>query len=135
MMNTDRAKYSKNMAIISLVFVPGSILLLVLSSVIPAEFLPPVAEDVIYLTLFGLACAMQIAAFVLGIIAVKYKPSGLSITALVISIVVIVLEVVFVAMTIWMIMAACNALVDFFDSPELRETLDGCASMGTLLWR
>ena len=134
-MNNDRAKYSKIMAIISLALVPGSILLLVLSSVIPADFLSPATEDAVYLTLFGVACAMQIAAFVLGIIAVKYKPSGLSITALVISIVVIVLEVVFVAMTIWMIMTACNAMIDFFESPELRETLDGCASMGTLLWR
>ena len=134
-MNNDRAKYSKIMAIISLALVPGSILLLVLSSVIPADFLSPATEDAVYLTLFGVACAMQIAAFVLGIIAVKYKPSGWSITALVISIVVIVLEVVFVAMTIWMIMTACNAMIDFFESPELRETLDGCASMGTLLWR
>ncbi len=135
MMTNDKAKYSNIMAIISLAFVPASIFLLVLSGMIPSDVLPEGAEDIVYLVLFGLAAAMQIAAFVLGIIAVKYKPSGLSITALVISIVVIVLEVVFVAMTIWMIMAACNAMVDFFESPELRETLDGCASMGTLLWR
>lgn len=134
-MNTDRAKYSKIMAIISLSLVPGSILLLVLTGILPSDIMSPAVEDVIYPILLGLAGAMQIAAFVLGIIAVKYKPSGWSITALVISIVVIVLEVVFVAMTIWMLMAACNAMVDFFESPELRETLDGCASMGTLLWR
>lgn len=134
-MNNDRAKYSKIMAIISLALVPGSILLLVLTSILPFDIMSPAVEDVVYTILFGIAGAMQIAAFVLGIIAVKYKPSGWSITALVISIVVIVLEVVFVAMTIWMIMTACNAMIDFFESPELRETLDGCASMGTLLWR
>ena len=134
-MNTDRAKYSKIMAIISLSLVPGSILLLVLTGILPSDIMSPAVEDVIYPILLGLAGAMQIAAFVLGIIAVKYRPSGWSITALVISIVVIVLEVVFVAMTIWMLVAACNAMVDFFESPELRETLDGCASMGTLLWR
>lgn len=134
-MNNDRAKYSKIMAIISLALVPGSILLLVLTSILPSDIMSPAVEDVVYTILFGIAGAMQIAAFVLGIIAVKYKPSGWSITALVISIVVIVLEVVFVAMTIWMIMTACNAMIDFFESPELRETLDGCASMGTLLWR
>lgn len=134
-MNNDRAKYSKIMAIISLALVPGSILLLVLTSILPSDIMSPAVEDVVYTILLGNAGAMQIAAFVLGIIAVKYKPSGWSITALVISIVVIVLEVVFVAMTIWMIMTACNAMIDFFESPELRETLDGCASMGTLLWR
>ena len=133
-MNTDRAKYSKIMAIISLSLVPGSILLLVLTGILPSDIMSPAVEDVIYPILLGLAGAMQIAAFVLGIIAVKYKPSGWSITALVISIVVIVVEVVFVAMTIWMFMAACNAMVDFLESPELRETLDGCASMGALLW-
>ncbi len=129
-MDMDRAEHSKITAIISLALLQGSILMVVLSGVLPSG-----TPDVAFTILVALAGAMQIAAFVLGIIAVKYKPSGLSITALVLSIVVIVLEVLFIALTIWMIMAACGATVDFLESPELRETLDGCASMGAMLWR
>jgi len=134
-MNTDRAKYSKITAIISLALLPGSILLLMLTWNLPSDIMSLETADVVYPMLLGFAGVMQIAAFILGIIAVKYKPSGLSITALVLSIVVIVLEVVFVAMTIWLIITACNAVADFFGSPEWGETLEGCASMGTLLWR
>lgn len=124
-MNTDRAKYSRITAIISLALMPGSFLMFFLMDLIPAE-----APDGVFLMMLGLVGAMQIAAFVLGIIAVKYKPSGLSITALVISIVVIVLEILFVAFTVWVMVASCNAMMNYFESPEFQHTLDGCASMG-----
>lgn len=129
-MNTDRAKHSRVTAIVSLALLLGSILMLVFTGVLPSG-----TPDGVFLFLLVLAGAMQIAAFVLGIIAVKYKPSGWSITALVLSIVVIVLEILFVAFTIWVIVASCNAMVDYFDSPEFQRTLDGCASMGFIIGR
>lgn len=129
-MNNDKAKYSRIMAIISLALLPGSFLMLFLTDLIPSG-----APDGVFLAMLGLAAAMQIAAFVLGIIAVKYKPSGWSITALVLSIVVIVLEILFIALTVWVIVSSCNAMIDYYESPEFRRTLDGCASMGFIMRR
>lgn len=129
-MNTENVKVSKITAIISLALIPGSFLMFILLGLVSDA-----APDEIYLVMLGLAIAMQIASFVLGIIAVKLKPSGLSITALVISIVVIVLEVLYVAFTIWVIYMACNALmmpIENTDS-EFWRMVDGCATMGFIL--
>lgn len=123
-------KQSKNatvLAIISLSLLAGSFLILPLLDVIGNCFGEVASEWMIVVFLM-----MQVASLVLSIIAMKYKTNAIAIISLVFSIVVIVLEIVFVALLIWTIGMACSALAGEVNNPgsEFWQIIQGCGEIG-----
>lgn len=117
----------KRFSIISLSLMAGSFLLAFLFNLLPFN-----AQDILGAIFLGTFCMMQIAALVLGILAVKEKAGALSIVALVVSAAVILLEIFFIVLFLWSMYMACGAIGYQLNAPdsELWDMIHGCGEIG-----
>lgn len=126
-MQEKHLKNAKRFAIISLSLMAGSFCLIFLFNLMPS-----IMQDTVGAVMMGSFCMMQIASFVLGILAVKEKPGALSIVALVVSATIIVLEILFIVFLIWSISMACGAIGYELGMPDsgFWHAVHGCGEIG-----